>query len=180
MFNKTKITIIVLALACSVLAISTLSFWWRSHTAPKPVPELPAAEERIAPNKVIAEKAVVATLPVAAPKKRTVRQTTAVITPDKPGDVAVDVSIVKDDSGTRAVVTTDNGTVTQAKDLVIDPALFAEPERKNRIYAAYTSANTVEVGYDRKLSKHVFVGVAIEHDHYRNNTTYKARVGVEF
>lgn len=180
MFNKSKITIIVLALACSVLLFSTLSLFWRSHVAPKPVPEKPAAEERIAPNKVVAEKQIVAELPVVVQKKKTVRKTTAVITPDKPGDVGVDVSIVKDDSGTRAVVTTDNGTVSQTKDLVIDPTLFATPEPKNRLYAAYTSNNTVEVGYDRKLSKHVFVGVAVEHDRYRNQTTYKARVGIEF
>lgn len=180
MFNKSKITIIVLSLACIGLLFTTLLLVWRSHNQPRPIEEKPAAEERIAPNQVVAEKAIVAELPVVVPKKKTVRKTTAVITPEKPGDVGVDVSIVKDDSGTRAVVTTDNGTVTQTKDLVIDPTLFATPEPKNRIYAAYTSANTVEVGYDRKLSKHVFVGVAVEHDRYRNQTTYKARVGVEF
>lgn len=128
------------AATLAALLIGALAGYWLHGTElPRPESTAPAAAVRQEDGSMIAERAPpaadkpLAPAPHTVPKGMTEERRIAVDVQSKQADcdpVRVDLSLVRDGEGRRVIASSPDGTVTQALDIPIGPALMPAPVRK--------------------------------------------------
>jgi hypothetical protein len=158
----------------------------------KPVQEVVIDKQTVAPKKEIVakieQKKEVQTKIEKTPELKgftPIRKTTTVTKSKITGEeLETEMQILRNkDGNTRTLVTTsDNQEIVSTNDEVVDDLIrTVEVQKQQRIYVEGRTNNhgEIAVGYEKRLSKHTYVGVEVSKN-TRNENKVNLKIGMDF